>query len=81
MGEKIINDEVIKAIQKAHNDLMKGKKEESISLREKAKKMDKANGLEYLGVEGRAIELEQHAPIIDAYFKELINKLKQNKNN
>jgi len=59
MSEKIINDEVIKIIQKAHDELIKEKKEESLSLREKAKKMDKVNGLEYLGVEGRAIELEQ----------------------
>lgn len=81
MREVIINDEVIKAIQSAHAELMKEKKEESISLREKAKKMDKTNGLEYLGVEGRAIELDQRAPIIDGYFKELINRLKQDKNN
>jgi len=81
MSKAIINDEVIKVIQKAHNGLMKEKKEESISLREKAKKMDKTNGLNYLGVEGRAIELEQLVPIIDAYFKEFINKLKQDMNN
>lgn len=31
-----IDDEVIKVIQNAHNDLMKEKKEESIFLREKA---------------------------------------------